>query len=236
MRAEHGGLRDLWGRPKGRSGLVVLAASVLLSLGGPAFVQDPAAIPDLEHGRFLAPGVAHFFGTDYVGRDVLARVGWGSRISLGVSALRGPLQMLAGTAAFVMEARRRRKMLGGGMRQAGVLAAAGILALDQMVDRLADDHANARRLGEGLEGIAGIDIDRSRIESNMVFGTCRPPLTAREFIDRCREEGVLLDQASPQRWRMVTHRGVTAEDVEAAVDAVRRAMKAAPRQRLRATG
>ncbi|MEO6795648.1 MAG: GntG family PLP-dependent aldolase [Candidatus Dormibacter sp.] len=155
-------------------------------------------------------------------------------LSKGLSAPVG--SMLAGTAAFVMEARRRRKMLGGGMRQAGVLAAAGILALDQMVDRLADDHANARRLGEGLQGIAGIDIDRSRIESNMVFGTCRPPLTAREFIDRCREEGVLLDQASPQRWRMVTHRGVTAEDVEAAVDAVRRAMKAAPRQRLRATG
>ncbi|MEP6573403.1 MAG: ABC transporter permease [Gemmatimonadota bacterium] len=94
----HGVLRDLWQRPKGRAGLVVLAVIVLLSLAGPAFVQDPAAIPDLEHGRFLAPGAAHFFGTDYVGRDVLARVIWGSRISLGVSALSVLLAMTAGTA------------------------------------------------------------------------------------------------------------------------------------------
>ncbi|HEY8737990.1 MAG TPA: GntG family PLP-dependent aldolase [Candidatus Dormibacteraeota bacterium] len=155
-------------------------------------------------------------------------------LSKGLSAPVG--SMLGGSAAFVDRARWRRKMLGGGMRQAGVLAAAGILALDQMVDRLADDHANARRLGDGLQGIPGIDVDRSRIESNMVFGDCRPPLTARQFIDRCRKEGVLLDQASPQRWRMVTHRGVSSEDVDAAIDAVRQALGATPLQRLQATG
>jgi len=120
--------------------------------------------------------------------------------------------------------------------QARENAPLGILALDQMVDRLADDHANARRLGDGLQGIPGIDVDRSRIESNMVFGDCRPPLTARQFIDRCRKEGVLLDQASPQRWRMVTHRGVSSEDVDAAIDAVRQALGATPLQRLQATG
>src|SRR6202158_1896164 len=130
--------------------------------------------------------------------------------------------MLAGSRDFIERARRMRKMLGGGMRQAGVLAAGGLLALHEMVDRLPEDHANARRLAEGLQGLPGIDIDLSRVETNMVFADCRPPLTAGAFIDRCREVGVLLDQASVYRWRMVTHRGVSVEDVDYAVEAVRR--------------
>jgi threonine aldolase len=154
-------------------------------------------------------------------------------LSKGLSAPIG--SMLAGSAAFVEQARRRRKMLGGGMRQAGVLAAAGLLALDRMVERLAEDHANARRLGQGLQDLDGIEVDLSRIQSNMVFGECRPPLTARQFIERCRQVGVLLDQASPQRWRMVTHRGVSATDVEQAIDAIRRLMGAKSREGLQAT-
>jgi len=151
-------------------------------------------------------------------------------LSKGLSAPVG--SMLAGSSDFVERARRMRKMLGGGMRQAGVVAAAGLCALNEMVDRLAEDHANARRLAEGLQGLPGNDIDLSRVETNMVFGDCRPPLTATAFIDRCREVGVLLDQASAYRWRMVTHRGVAVEDVDYAIDAVRR-LFAAP---LRAAG
>jgi threonine aldolase len=141
-------------------------------------------------------------------------------LSKGLSAPVG--SMLAGSQDFIERARRTRKMLGGGMRQAGVLAAAGLCALNEMVDRLAEDHANARRLAVGLRGLPGVDIDVSRVETNMVFGDCRPPLTATVFIDRCREVGVLLDQASLYRWRMVTHRGVSVEDVDYAIDAVRR--------------
>jgi threonine aldolase len=141
-------------------------------------------------------------------------------LSKGLSAPVG--SMLAGSRDFIERARRMRKMLGGGMRQAGVVAAAGLCALNEMVDRLAEDHANARRLAQGLQGLPGIDIDLSRVETNMVFGDCRPPLTASAFIDRCRDVGVLLDQASASRWRMVTHRGVSVEDVDYAVDAVRR--------------
>ncbi len=155
-------------------------------------------------------------------------------LSKGLSAPVGSI--LAGPVPFIEAARRRRKMLGGGMRQAGVLAAAGLVSLDHMVERLRDDHANARRLGEGLQGLTAIEVDCSRIQSNMVFGDCRPPLTASEFIERCRVEGVLLDQASPQRWRMVTHRGVSADDIDYAVDAVRRLLGDNPRERLRATG
>ena len=155
-------------------------------------------------------------------------------LSKGLSAPVG--SMLAGSASFIERARRMRKMLGGGMRQAGVLAAAGLISLNEMVDRLADDHRNARRLAEGLQGLPGIDIDLARVETNMVFGDCRPPLTAREFIQRCREQGVLLDLASTYRWRMVTHRGVSAEDIDYAIDAVRRAMGADRVAGLRAAG
>jgi threonine aldolase len=155
-------------------------------------------------------------------------------LSKGLSAPVG--SMLAGSSEFIERARRMRKMLGGGMRQAGVLAAAGLCALDEMVDRLAEDHANARRLAEGLSGLPGVDIDLSRVETNMVFGDCRPPLTATAFIERCREIGVLLDQASPSRWRMVTHRGVCVDDVDYAVEAIRRAFGAPTGPALRATG
>ena len=140
-------------------------------------------------------------------------------LSKGLSAPVG--SMLAGSAAFVEKARRMRKMLGGGMRQAGVLAAAGLISLNDMVGRLADDHANARRLADGLQRLPGVDIDLTRVETNMVFGECRPPLTAPEFVRRCREVGVLLDYASPFRWRMVTHRGVSTDDVDYAVAQVR---------------
>ena len=155
-------------------------------------------------------------------------------LSKGLSAPVG--SMLAGSAEFIGRARRMRKMVGGGMRQAGVLAAAGLCALDEMVDRLADDHANARRLAEGLQGLPGIEIDLGRVETNMVFGDCRPPLTAGEFIDRCREVGVVLDQASTYRWRMVTHRGVSTEDVDYAVASVRRLFGAPAVSPLRAAG
>jgi threonine aldolase len=155
-------------------------------------------------------------------------------LSKGLSAPVG--SMLAGSTAFIERARRMRKMVGGGMRQAGVLAAAGLCALDEMVDRLADDHANARRLAEGLQGLPGIEIDLGRVETNMVFGDCQPPLTAGEFIDRCGEVGVRLDQASTYRWRMVTHRGVSTDDVDYAVASLRRLFGAPAVSPLRAAG
>jgi threonine aldolase len=155
-------------------------------------------------------------------------------LSKGLSAPVG--SMLAGSIDFIERARRMRKMLGGGMRQAGVVAAAGMIALTEMVDRLAEDHANARKLAEGLQGLPGVDIDLSRVETNMVFGDCHPPLTSTAFIDRCREVGVLLDQASLFRWRMVTHRGVSAADIDYAVDALRRLFGAPAATPLRATG
>jgi threonine aldolase len=155
-------------------------------------------------------------------------------LAKGLSAPVG--SMLAGSAAFIDQARRMRKMLGGGMRQAGVLAAAGLCALNEMVDRLADDHANARRLATGLQRLPGVDVDLARVETNMVFGECHPPLDAPEFVKRCRTAGVLLDSASSRRWRMVTHRGVSADDIDYAIDAVRQLFKAPAVAPLQAAG
>jgi threonine aldolase len=155
-------------------------------------------------------------------------------LSKGLSAPVG--SMLAGSTDFVERARRMRKLLGGGMRQAGVLAAAGLIALNDMVDRLAEDHANARRLATGLADLPGIDIDPTAIETNLIFGNCLQPLTAREFVRRCREAGVLLDQTSPSRFRMVTHRGVTGEDVDYAIAAVHQVMAGLPATPVRAAG
>jgi threonine aldolase len=110
------------------------------------------------------------------------------------------------------------------MRQAGVLAAAGIVALERMIGRLAEDHANARRLAEGLAGIAGIIIDPRRVQTNIVSFELAPGITDGEFLRRLRDRGVLAGSSAPQRIRMVANRMVSAADVETALDAVRAVM------------
>jgi threonine aldolase len=144
-------------------------------------------------------------------------------ISKGLSAPVGSL--IAGPAAFIAEARRTRKIVGGGMRQAGVLAAAGIVALEQMVERLAEDHANARRLAEGLADIPGIAIEPEAVQSNIVFfGVSEGRMALAELGAALAQEGVLFSQTEPTRFRAVTHYGITAEDIEATLATVARAL------------
>jgi threonine aldolase len=142
-------------------------------------------------------------------------------LSKGLSAPVGTL--LAGTGDFVARARRSRKLLGGGMRQAGVLAAAGIVALERMVDRLADDHANARRLAGGLAVIPGIILDSWRVQTNIVSYDLEG-ITDGEFLRRLRDRDVLAGSPAPQRIRMVTNRMVGAAEIETALQAVRAVM------------
>ncbi len=133
--------------------------------------------------------------------------------------------MICGTHDFIARARRLRKVVGGGMRQAGVLAAAGIVALNDMVNRLAEDHANARKLAESLSGVDGLAVNLQFVRSNIVFiGIEREGLTAQVLSDRLRAQGVLISPAGPQRLRAVTHYGVTAEDIDHMVRAFRKAM------------
>jgi threonine aldolase len=142
-------------------------------------------------------------------------------LSKGLAAPVGSL--LAGPRDFILRARRLRKMLGGGMRQAGVLAAAGIYALERMVDRLEEDHVHARLLHAGLAGIEGIAINPEPPETNIVFWKLADPRAdTAAFITNLAEMDVAVGELGRGRIRAVTHFGITREDVEAAVEAVRR--------------
>jgi threonine aldolase len=137
-------------------------------------------------------------------------------LSKGLGAPVGSL--LCGSRELIGRARRWRKVTGGGMRQAGVLAAAGIVALEEHVDRLADDHANARRLAEGLAAMDGIHVDLEEVQTNMVFARVEagPPEALAEHLGR---HGVLARPNHPMR--LVTHLGVSAADVDRALGAFR---------------
>ena len=127
--------------------------------------------------------------------------------------------LLCGEREFVERARRVRKMLGGGMRQAGVLAACGLVALETGIERLVEDHENARRLAEGIAGLPGIAVDLDSVQTNMVyFDTAEPAAAA---VARLAERGVRCNPTGPNRIRLVTHRDVDEGDIEAAIVAFR---------------
>jgi len=142
-------------------------------------------------------------------------------LSKGLAAPVGSL--VAGRREWVERARKNRKLLGGGMRQVGVLAAAGIVALTSMVGRLAEDHANARRLGEGIASIPGLAVDLETVQTNMVsFEVNKPGLTALELVARMGEQGVKANATGSSRIRLVTHKDVSAADVDETLRVLRR--------------
>jgi threonine aldolase len=136
-------------------------------------------------------------------------------LSKGLGCPAGSL--FCGTREDVEQARRWRKRLGGAMRQTGVLAAAGLVALDTMVGRLAEDHANARTLAEGLAELPGVSCDLSRVQTNLVYFDLEK-LTGAEFQERCRRRGLLGEATDRQRVRLVTHVGISATDVQTALE------------------
>src|SRR5690348_6607643 len=124
--------------------------------------------------------------------------------------------IFCGSQEDVEEAKRWRKRLGGGMRQVGVLAAAGLIALDHMVDRLAEDHANARTLAEGLAELPGVTCDLRRVQTNLVFFDL-DKMPAQEFTEECQKRGLLSAATGPRRMRFVTHYGIDAGDIQSAL-------------------
>ena len=133
--------------------------------------------------------------------------------------------ILCGSNEFIEGAHKWRKMVGGGMRQAGVLAAAGLVALDNMVERLADDHSNAKRLAEGLANIEGISVDPTSIQTNIViFEVSESAGNANDVINELANEGVLVTYPGQQSLRMVTHRHISASDIDEALSRVAKVM------------
>jgi threonine aldolase len=141
-------------------------------------------------------------------------------LSKGLAAPVGSI--VAGPQTFVDNVRRVRKMLGGGMRQAGIIAAAGIVALEQMIERLAEDHRHARLLAEGLATIPGLRIDPELVETDIVrFELLTEHPTVPEFMATLAQRGILIGDLGGRFLRAVTHYGITAADVQQTVAVVR---------------
>ncbi len=144
-------------------------------------------------------------------------------LSKGLSCPVGSL--LCGSAEFIERARRMRKMVGGGMRQVGVLAAAGVVALEEMVDRQQEDHDNARLLAEGIAEIGGLSLDLDSVQTNIVFfDFASDRMTAQQFVDKLRDQGILMLALGPGRLRAVTHYGIERADIVQALQVMRQVM------------
>ena len=145
-------------------------------------------------------------------------------LSKGLSCPIGSI--VVGSNEFIERARKIRKILGGGMRQAGIIAAPGIIALEKMIDRLEDDHKNARLLAEGLVKIDGLHVDLRTVQTNMVM--CDVDglgIQADVFVEKLKARGVLVNSISKKRVRFVTHRGIEKEDIEKALCIIEEVVK-----------
>jgi threonine aldolase len=133
---------------------------------------------------------------------------------------------LAGSRAFIDEAWRLKQQMGGAMRQAGIIAAGGVYALRHHVKRLAEDHANARRLAEGLATLPGVRLDAVSVETNLVFFELTGPFDAPTLVERLLARGVRMGAMGPRTVRAVTHLDVSADQIERTLDAARAVLTA----------
>jgi threonine aldolase len=133
---------------------------------------------------------------------------------------------LAGSRDFIAEAWRLKQQMGGAMRQAGIIAAGGVYALRHNVKRLAEDHANARRLAEGLAKLPGVDLAPATVETNLVFFDLKGQLDAATLVERLLAHGVRMGALGPRTVRAVTHLDVSAEQIERTLQAARAVLAA----------
>jgi threonine aldolase len=198
-----------------RCGGVVLSTEYMASVQ--RFAQDRGLLVHLDGARMFNAAVA--LGVN--AREITRHVDTVQFcLSKGLAAPVGSI--LAGDMAFIERARRVRKMVGGGMRQAGIIAAAGIVALEQMVGRLAEDHANARLLAEGLATFPQISIDLGAVQSDIVRFKLREGYGTPEAFERAlADRGVLISGIGRGYVRAVTHYGIDASDCEEALEVIR---------------
>jgi len=184
---------------------------------------------ELAHRYHLAvhlDGARIFNAAAALGVDVKELTGPVDSVTFCLSkALCAPVgSVLCGTKDFIYKARRLRKQLGGGTRQAGVLAAAGIIAIETMSKRLGEDHARARRLAEGIANISGFSLAFGMPSSNMVFIDMAPSVkySAQEAVAKLMEDGIKIGISGERRFRMVTHYWINDEAVERTINAFSR--------------
>ena len=144
-------------------------------------------------------------------------------MSKGLAAPVGSI--ICGSKDFIDQARGIRKGLGGGMRQAGIIAAAGIVALETMVDRLQEDHTNARLLADGIADLSGVVLDPETIKTNIIyFDMDDNAIESADFLTVLAAKGIQFFDTGPRRFRMVTHYGITAEDILYTIDAFKQTL------------
>ena len=170
-------------------------------------------LPDERVGEFIATPLGRREVPDRVGR--VRRCSGEELVPFGRGPVEDRTPIQQGEAGFV--ARHERKALGGGMRQAGILAAAGIVSLESMVDRLVEDHRHARLLANGLASIPGIKLDLDLVKTNIVFFDLDEdsPFTAHEVAQKMREQAnIWVGTAGPRRFRAVTHYWIGQNDIK----------------------
>lgn len=193
----------------------------------PAYMRGLRELADRHQIKIHVDGARIFNSAAAQELDVRELAADADSVSFCLSkALAAPVgSVVCGPSEFIARARRARKVLGGGMRQAGVLAAAGIVALDEMVDRLAEDHANARKLAEGLCRIDGLSIELELVKTNIVFIEVeREDMSPRSLSERLKAQGILILPAGPTRLRAVTNYHVTSEDIDYILGAFRKTL------------
>lgn len=216
-----------------QAGLVVLENTHNRCSGSPVALSHMAEVSELARRRSLPVHLdgARIFNAalalETTAHEIASHADTVSFcLSKGLACPVGSL--LCGSRDFIRRARRARKLLGGGMRQAGVFAAAGIVALDTMIDRLAEDHQNARALAEGFALVAGINVRPVKRRTNMVvFEIDGEAAGARKFQASMKEQGVLISARDATSFRAVTHYGISRAEVDRAVAAAAQAAAAA---------
>lgn len=212
-----------------RAGVIVIENTHNLASGAVTPREDLAAIAALAARRCLPlhmDGARIFhaaLATGETAPDLVA--GFDSVMFCLSKGLCAPVgSMLAGSRSFIDEARRWRKRLGGGMRQAGVLAAAGLVGLTTMRDRLAEDHDNARRLADGLASVPGVTLNIPALLTNIVYVRITGPrFRNRQISAELKTRGVLCNAVGDDRLRFVTHHGITSADIDDTVTQIAKA-------------
>jgi threonine aldolase len=196
----------------------------------PAYMQQVATLAHARGLRLHLDGARLFNAAVALGVSAADLAGMADSVMFCLSkGLCAPVgSLLCGPRDFIDEARRYRKQVGGGMRQAGILAAAGLIALEHMVERLEDDHANARRLAAGLRDVPGIELDIPTPATNMVYFNLSPAarLQPLALSDALRQRGIVLDCWGDPRFRLVTHYWVSTADVDKVTGAFRELLAA----------
>jgi len=193
----------------------------------PRYTESVAKLAGERGLRIHLDGARIFNAAVALGVDIKELTHHADSVSFCLSkGLSSPIgSIICGSGKFIAEARRNRKVLGGGTRQSGIIAAAGIEALEHMVDRLAEDHQNARRLAEGIARIQGLSLDLEKIQTNIVyFDMADDRFTAGKLVTQLADRGIKILQVAPERLRAVTHYGISADDIDSALAVISEVM------------